>query len=318
MAEVLQRPIAVCDAAAALGAPVAVICHDSGGAEILSSYLARSSIPPLLVLDGPAVGVFERKLRGIEQTHLDDALNRAAWVLAGTSWQSDLEWNAIERARRAGRFTVAFLDHWINYEERFVRRGQRVLPDEIWVGDQYAAEIARATFASHSIKVLENPYFEDVRREFAALKVANSPRHFAKRVLYVCEPMREHGLRHYGDERYFGYVEEEAVQYFLDHVNGIAPRVERVVIRSHPSEPAGKYAWTLQQRRFKVELSRNGPLIGEIAAADVIVGCESMAMVVALIGGKRVISAIPPGGRSCALPHPQIEKLQELIGQGRR
>ncbi|MGB1984427.1 MAG: hypothetical protein ACPHOH_03080, partial [Porticoccaceae bacterium] len=43
------------------------------------------------------------------------------------------------------------------------------------------------------------------------------------------------------------------------------------------------------------------------------VGCESMAMVVGLLAKKRVISAIPPGGRPCQLPQPAIENLQQLV-----
>ena len=47
--------------------------------------------------------------------------------------------------------------------------------------------------------------------------------------------------------------------------------------------------------------------------ADVVVGCETMAMVVALHVGKRVISCIPPRGGICKLPHSGIEHLQNLV-----
>ena len=55
------------------------------------------------------------------------------------------------------------------------------------------------------------------------------------------------------------------------------------------------------------------PLLEEIVAADIIVGCESMAMVVALLDHKRVISSIPPGGKACGLPQKAIEYLQNLV-----
>jgi hypothetical protein len=41
-------------------------------------------------------------------------------------------------------------------------------------------------------------------------------------------------------------------------------------------------------------------------------------MVIALLGGERVVSAIPPGGRRCALPSAEIELLQHLIERGAR
>jgi len=38
-----------------------------------------------------------------------------------------------------------------------------------------------------------------------------------------------------------------------------------------------------------------------------------MAMVVALLAKKRVISTIPPGGMVCDLPQAEIEHLQVLV-----
>ena len=38
-----------------------------------------------------------------------------------------------------------------------------------------------------------------------------------------------------------------------------------------------------------------------------------MAMVIALIAGKQVVSVIPPGGRSCVLPYKEIKHLQHMI-----
>ena len=43
---------------------VAVVCHDAGGAEIVSSWLRQQPQPKVqLVLDGPAVSIFEKKER---------------------------------------------------------------------------------------------------------------------------------------------------------------------------------------------------------------------------------------------------------------
>ena len=295
--------------------PFAVISHDSGGAEILSSLLLRRRSPELLALEGPAVAIFERKLGAIRPLPLEEAVQRSAWVLSGTSWQSDLEWRALVRARELGKPSVAFLDHWINYKERFLRGGQLCMPDEIWVGDEYAARIARSQFAGQRVRLVENPYFDDVRRSFASLG-ASLARPARPVLLYVTEPMREHGLLHYGDERYFGYTEEEAVQYFLENLKFIASDVARIVIRAHPSEPEQKYAWARERVSAPLEISEGKSLIEDIATADIVVGCESMAMVVALLGSKRVVSAIPPGGHPCALPQSEIELLQDLIRRG--
>jgi hypothetical protein len=41
---------------------IAVVSHDAGGAEILSSWLRRCAEPYCVVLDGPAQVIFQRKL----------------------------------------------------------------------------------------------------------------------------------------------------------------------------------------------------------------------------------------------------------------
>ncbi len=142
-----------------------IIAHDAGGAEVLSSYVRRTGLRCLYVLQGPARKIFERKLGNIETLPLDEAIRQADWVLCGTSWQSELEFDAIKLARALGKRSVAFLDHWVNYRERFERKGELNLPDEIWVGDPIAAELAGKIFDLTPIRLVENPYFMDIREE---------------------------------------------------------------------------------------------------------------------------------------------------------
>ncbi len=49
---------------------IAVVSHDAGGAEILSSWLLRNQEPYCLVLDGPAVAIFQRTLGVCEKMSL--------------------------------------------------------------------------------------------------------------------------------------------------------------------------------------------------------------------------------------------------------
>ena len=292
---------------------ICICSHDAGGAEILSSYARQQDLDYVYSLGGPALKIFARKIEQLESIPLEDAIQQSDWVLCGTSWQSDLEWQAIAIARTLGKRSVAFLDHWVNYRERFVREGETHLPDEIWVGDAQAETMARQIFPELSIRLIENPYFNDLRRELAQLTRPPEPTPDNLRVLYVCEPLREHALREYGNERYWGYTEEDALRYFLSNLNALKKPVSRIVIRPHPSETTEKYDWA--KREFNLPIVSGGTrnLFAEVAECDVVVGCESMAMVVGLLAERRVISCIPPGGKSCALPQPEIEHLQLLI-----
>jgi len=292
---------------------IALVSHDAGGAEILSSHSARHPGDFLFVLEGPARKVFERKLGSIESMPLEEAVRQSASILCGTSWQSDLELDAIVMARSLGKRSVAFLDHWVNYRERFIRSGEITLPDEFWVGDTVAETMARNVFPGRPVQLVGNPYFDDVRREFADLPAARPRGTKSLRVLYVCEPIRAHALRMFGDERHRGYVEEEALRYFLSNVDALGQPVERILIRPHPSEPVDKYEWTRQEFKLPIEIGGERTLVEEIAESDVVVGCESTAMIVGLLAGRRVVSCVPPGGRTCALPHSEIEHYHRLL-----
>lgn len=292
-----------------------VVSHDAGGAEILSSYIRQKSLSCVYSLSGPATKIFNQKLKLSASLPLMEALSMADELLCGTSWQSDLEWEAIALARKAGKRSVAFLDHWVNYRERFIRNGIENLPDELWVGDAEAESLALHLFPSIPVRLIANPYFEDLRKTLYGFPLCSNRNTTHPRILYVCEPVREHALNVYGNERHWGYTEEDALDFFLTNCSVIGTPIDRIVVRPHPSEVADKYDWVY--RNYDLPLYRGGhkTLFEEVAESDVLVGCESMAMVIGMLAGCRVISSIPPGGRACSLPHRVIESLQELVRQ---
>jgi len=290
---------------------IAVVSHDAGGAEILSSWLHQNQQPYCLVLGGPAIDIFQRKLGIIEITPLADAIELCDWVLCGTSWQSNLEKQSIVRAKVAGKKVIAFLDHWVNYPERFQLDSVTVLPDEIWVGDVDAKIIAQKIFPEIKVVLTPNPYFKDLQIELQEIQESSNDSKQCS-VLYVCEPIREHALLAYGNERYWGYTEEDALQFFLKNTDALGT-VSEIKIRPHPSESKSKYAWAKQENSLVTETASTKLLMEQIAEADVVVGCGSMAMVVALLAKKRVISSIPPSGKVCGLPQAEIEHLQVLV-----
>lgn len=292
---------------------VAVVSHDAGGAEILSSWLNRAHCSASVVVAGPAEAIFRRKCPKAEFLPLDDALAKCTWLLCGTGWQGSFERQAIARGRALGKKTAAFLDHWVNYRERFDHEGVSVLPDEIWVGDADAERIARTLFDTTPVVLQPNPYVEDLLTEIAHMQQPWSEL-LGGRILYVCEPIADHVLAQYGNERHLGYTEYDALSFFLTNVAALEQRIDVITIRPHPSESADKYQWAQHFIPLPIEFGGQRSLLEEVLSADIVVGCESMAMVVGLLAGKRVISAIPPGGRSCQLPHRDIEQMQRLVG----
>jgi hypothetical protein len=289
--------------------------HDAGGAEVLSSWASANPENSFRFrLEGPAVAVFGRKfgpVGNLDQAGLEMELDRdpPEMLITGTSWQSEMEGEARESARRRGIRTAAYLDHWVNYRERFGYPGPWIekLPDEIWCPDQESLEICLAEgFPPSRLQVKGNPYLDEM---VAGMADEGSPAQNGS-VLYVCEPIRDHMEKAHGNPMHLGYDEFTALRHFFRAVSGWPTPPTRIVIRPHPSEPPGKYdAFIREFGLLPVERSRGSSLGSEINEAEIVVGCESMALVVALKMGKKVFTSVPPEGRSCRLPFRAIGRI---------
>ena len=292
---------------------LAIVSHDAGGAEVLSSLVRRLQEPCRLVLEGPAVAIFERKLGALQRVSIDEALECCDRLVTGTSWASDLELRALQKAHQLKIPSASFLDHWVHYAERFRNGESTILPDEIWVGDKEAERLAVTVFPDLPVKLVPNPYFEDIRASLSGMANPGTSTGTEEYVLYVCEPVREHARSQDGDDNAWGYTEESALEYFLENRKVLCGGIQRLVIRPHPSEPADKYHWALDAADCQASISTGRTLLEDIAPATIVIGCESTALVIGLISGKQVVSCIPPGGRACSLPHRNIQHLQDMV-----
>lgn len=291
-----------------------IVSHDAGGAEVISSWVRRHpEYKYYFCIDGPAIEIFQRKNSSIENqsvSNLKILIQKADWILTGTSWASDLEKEAIKLGNMQKKKVVSFLDHWTNFQQRFEYHGQTFLPDEIWVGDEDALKIAQNYFPQEKLRLIPNPYFQDIKNELKIIKLP--PKQSRKtRILYVSEPIEEHSIREYGHPLHWGYTEYDAMQFFFEKLPEIISieKIEYVRFRKHPSESDNTYDNILKKYpRIPLE-KKTTSLIEDCVWADWVIGCESMALVVGLLAKKKVFSFIPPGGKSCSLPHKQIQKI---------
>ena len=297
---------------------IGIISHDAGGAEILSSWVKDNynKYDFIFFLDGPAKSIFEKNLKtnNINKDNLctNEFINLCDFLICGTSWQSNLEKNFIKACKLKKKKIISILDHWYNYRERFILDGEIILPNEIWVTNNYAFEIAHRVFKDLEVKQIEDYYSNILKKKIKKYSKKNLLKETQK-ILYVCEPIREHAELQYGDENYHGYTEESAVRYFLENLSLLDMTIKKILIRPHPSEQIIKYNWLLNEFKYlNIKISSENELIKDILSSDAVVGCESMALVVGLLAKKRVISSIPPEGRECVLPHQSIEKLKDI------
>ena len=289
---------------------VAMVAHDAGGAEILSALACQHPEWQIsYVLAGPALPIFQGKLGPINILGMEAALAAADWVMTGTGWQTELEWQAIRSAKALGKPVVSFLDHWVNYRTRFERNGETCLPDQLCLGDAHALQLAQQIFPELPCNLLPNPYFAEIAASFSHISVSHQGTH----VLYVCEPIAEHAAKQFGNARHWGYTEFDAMAYCLQHLPRLEADIRQIVIRPHPAEAKDKYDGLLQASSLPIKVDATQTLSEEIASADIVCGCNSMALVIASLAKKKVYSCIPPTGPACNLPLPGIQMLRDLV-----
>jgi hypothetical protein len=295
---------------------ICMVAHDAGAANHIIAWfkhLANQQTNPInrsvtVCLADPALSLWLRTFPDSKIGNLLDTLSNSKLLISGTGWQSNLEHDARKLARFLGIKSVAVIDHWTNYRDRFIRDDEEVLPDEIWVTDEYAKKLAENYFPDLRIVQLPNLYLENIVTEIS-FQEASVIKSAATRLLYVLEPIRQ--VWGNGDQ----LAEFQALDFFIKNINLLGfGKTLSIKLRPHPSDPIGKYdQWIESQKNLDVSLDNSRTLAEAIAWSNVVVGCQTYAMVVALASGRQVICSIPPRVATCVLPQTEIIKLADLI-----
>ena len=74
--------------------------------------------------------------------HLESQIVNYDFLIVTTGWESELEKKALKLAIDMDVESIVLLDHWTNFNERFLYRGSLLSPNQIVVFDSYAKEIA--------------------------------------------------------------------------------------------------------------------------------------------------------------------------------
>ena len=286
--------------------PLTVVCHDAGGANQIIAMLRDHHLAALevrAVMQGPALNLWRNAFPDFPcDPDLQKALHASGSLLSGTGWASDLEHLARQRAKDLNIPSIAVLDHWVNYPQRFARHGVTILPDMIWVTDTDAEKLATTEFPATPVQLVPNRYLDSQLAQLNGIDKLLEPH-----LLFVCEP----ALSNWGRDM---AGEFQALQYFLSQLHRFdIPVGTRILLRPHPSEAPGKYtSWIEQNSAHNIYLDESIDLISAMRNAQWIVGCQSYAMAVALSAGRQVYSALPPWAPPCRLPQSGIIHLKSL------
>lgn len=282
----------------------AVICHDAGAANIVIAALLETGRRDWRAyMQGPAKRIWKYVFPEIVlYDSIEQTIEGAELLISGTGWEGDIEHEARRVAQLLNVKSVSIIDHWVNYAERFVRNGKQVLPDEIWVTDEHALKLALSTFPDKPVLQIPNYYLEKQLRDIAVLNKSSVPE-----LLYILEPIRSN----WGHD---SLGEFQALEYFINMMPKLGiPEETLISLRPHPSDIEGKYDdWIKLYSNMNIKLDYSISITESLARASWVAGCDSFALVLALMAGKIVYCSLPPWAPLCKLPHTGLIQLRDI------
>ena len=284
--------------------PLAVVCHDAGGANNVVTWLKDYKSEVRACMEGPAKIIWERNFPGKKLLPLDKVIDDANTLLSGTG-SGHIERSARIQAKKRNIKNIAVIDHWTNYEKRFISDEQELLPDLILVGDKYALDKVRKLFPSISVIQLPNSYLQlEANLSYSErIRECQTP---IENILIIGEPFK-------------GQIPGEeftAIEFLMSNLNKInlSKNLVNITIRLHPSEPVDKYKFLQNKYEDLVtefKITRNIELYKDIAWADLVVGVNSFALMISLTAGVPTMSILPPEYKKPELRHEDLMYLKD-------
>jgi len=286
-----------------------IVASDAGAAEILSFFVKKKKYEYNYLLKGSAKKIFKKNLGKFNTISLKDSLKKTTLYICGTGWQSDIHIQVIKAARSKDIKVIAYLDHWTNYKNRFFKNNEYYFPDEIWVGDEKAYKIAKKTF-NIKVKKINNYYLDYIKKEFECKFTKNKKLLKKTNILYVTEPTSKVKNNQWKLNKY-DYDEFSSLIFFLNKIKFIYKDF-KIRLKTHPAENPKKYNYILKKYNYNIQINKTSNLINEIKNSEVVVGCNTLALYLAIVAKKNVLCSIPTKQRSL-LPFKQIKYLRNLV-----
>lgn len=279
-----------------------IICCDAGAANQLMAYLKDQ--PPAQMLgffSGPAAKICDVFLPDMAlATTLEDVIDASDIVITGTGWSSELEHEARILASKKGKLSIAVIDHWVNYKQRFERDGIEQYPDVIWVFDEMAYRLASCLFDDIEIE-LKNPSYQN----HVIGKVSQLPSE-PNSFLYFCEPIRQQAINGVT-------MEERQLDAFLKKLSLDKTFAHyRVYLRLHPSEPAHKYDHILANYQNLTIRKDDLTLEKSLCRSGAVVGCSTYALYLAHHANRKTYSSKIESGHDSGFSIDEIIPMDTL------
>ena len=142
-------------------------------------------------------------------------------------------------------------------------------------------------FKHKIIKIKKNIYEEEILKKINKNKISDK-----KKILYLLEPFNDK-------------TQEKAINLFFLKIKN--EKKLEIIFKPHPSENTKKYRKIINKyREFKPKIDNKSELENLISWSNVVVGCQTYAMVLALKAKRKVYTMLPINNYNCNLPFKKI------------
>lgn len=272
----------------------------SHASRIFSKNGVTHQVPPAWESDLPGA---EDWVRRFFQTWQPDLL------LLGTGWGVSLDKWLLRWAEGAQVPSLALIDHWCHYRERFMEPTTGVvrLPSRIGVMEPFALEQAvRAGLPRDRLVVTGQPYLEALIAQARRPELLSEARALREQWLQAAHAGARAPLILFASERYPenpgiptpsfpDYTETEALEGLVQALMKLKGETfhPTLVVKLHPKEPLGSFELGPLARACNVQVVGGLSAWPCILAADLVVGMTSMILLETTLIGKAAVSFQP-------------------------
>ena len=276
------------------------VFSDPGGAKPLLAFIENHKLNDYKVISDRKYDFFtdfQIKVNSFKDEDIDKIFKdfNPDYILTGTSYTSKIELKFISCAKKLNINTYSYIDHYTNYEERFIFDNHYIFPKNIILIDEIAKKIAIKTILSnHSNLIVINNFYHDFlrnwtpkteRENFLENRQINSDE---KIIVFAPDPISNVNEKNSFDEN--------------DIWNDLADVLKKinsvkliVIVKFHPNQNKGALIKTINNSNYKnVIFFDQKNSIDLLYHSDIVVGMFSSILVEAKVLRKQTIRHFPP------------------------
>lgn len=232
-------------------------------------------------------------------------LGNASLILTGTSAEAEADAYYWRAAREHKIESIAYLDQWVNIDQRFLGFTQDGWPDHLAVMDAHDEKLARA-IAPDGVQVhmTGSPALDRIKREVVRLRV-NGIKAEPSRFVFATEPIAN--LETYRFEN--GFCDEDSFELLVALMRVHHPSAT-LVMRLHPRDSRARWLPKLPAD-IRIEWD-NETRASCLAHAGKVFGMRSFFLLEALAAGVPVVSLQPNKKTACPLTDERMPVVVRL------